>query len=63
MISSGSKRDKRKKLGISFSHSWQIWKETNRRVFDNKEQSIPRLATLLQEEIALYSRIMMSVSA
>jgi hypothetical protein len=51
-----SKIVKRMKLGILFTFWWHIWKETNRRFFDNKEQSIPRLAAVLQEKVALYTR-------
>jgi hypothetical protein len=43
-------------MGILFFFWWSLWKEMNRRIFDNLEASIPHLTTLLKEEISWYAR-------
>lgn len=53
LLASGSDVDKRRKVGILFSFWWEIWKERNRRVFDNKEQSPIEVATLTLEAIKM----------
>jgi hypothetical protein len=46
---------KKRRLGYLFRFWWHIWKERNWRIFDNEEQSIPQLASRLQDDIALFS--------
>jgi hypothetical protein len=46
-------RDKRKNLGIMLNLWWHIWKEMNRSIFENKEQSVPRLVAMLQNDLDL----------
>jgi hypothetical protein len=58
LVQNNSKKDRRKALGILFTFWWQLWKEKNRRVFDNYECSIPRLSALLKEDILLYCRVL-----
>jgi hypothetical protein len=55
----GGRADKRE-LGFLFYFWWHLWKERNRRIFDKKENSIPSLSGILQEDIAIYSRAMFS---
>jgi hypothetical protein len=54
----GSKGLKRKKVGYLFFFWWHVWKERNTRIFKNKEQSVPRVANLLLQEIQLVSEAM-----
>jgi hypothetical protein len=42
-----------KKSGILFSFWWQIWKERNRRMFDQKEASVLQVSSLIHEAIQL----------
>jgi hypothetical protein len=44
---SGNKLFKRKKLVNLFFFWWHVWKERNRRIFDNKERLVPSVANLL----------------
>jgi hypothetical protein len=53
LISTGSKKEKRRKLGILFTFSWNIWKERNRRIFQGKELSVLQLVSLIQEDLAI----------
>jgi hypothetical protein len=53
LLSVGPIKERRKKLGFLFTFWWQIWKERNNRIFENKEKSIPQLTVQLQEQIRL----------
>jgi hypothetical protein len=33
---------------------WQVWKERNRRIFEEKELSIPQLSAILNDQIHLF---------
>jgi hypothetical protein len=46
--------DRRAKLGIIFTIWWYLWKERNRRIFDNKECSIPQLSALFNDDRTLF---------
>jgi hypothetical protein len=46
-----SNKEKRNKLGFLFAFWWEVLKERNRRFFENKELSIPRLSTILLEQV------------
>jgi hypothetical protein len=43
VISTSEKSERRNKLGLLVAFGWHIWKERNRRIFDNKELYVPRL--------------------
>lgn len=58
----GNKDIKRQNLGVLFAFWWQIWKEMNRRIFNNKVQSVPQLANLIKDEIGLFSLAMTTSS-
>jgi hypothetical protein len=51
MFSSSTSKEKRRKLGILFTFWWLIWKERNKRVFEQKEASVLQLCNLIQESI------------
>jgi hypothetical protein len=51
LLKSGSKKEKRKKVGILFTFWWLIWKERNRRIFEFKETSAHGLAVLILEAV------------
>jgi hypothetical protein len=53
LTSSGSTKQKRRKLGILFTFWWRIWKERNRRVFEQLETSTFQLAELIYEDNSL----------
>jgi hypothetical protein len=53
LISEGSKKDKKRKLGMLCTFWWLIWKDQNKRVFENKHSSVLQVARLVQEEIKL----------
>jgi hypothetical protein len=58
--STGTKRDKRRKLGILYDFWWAIWKERNRRNFDNIDRSPSQLTSLLKDDIVLHLSVMVS---
>jgi hypothetical protein len=43
-VRAGSRKQQRVNAGIVFLFQWQIWKERNRRVFENKEASYLQVA-------------------
>jgi hypothetical protein len=47
----GTKKEKKRKLGILFTFWWMIWKERNSRIFEDKQRSVSQLIRLIQEEI------------
>jgi hypothetical protein len=53
LVSGGTKKEKKKRLGILFTFWWMIWKERNRRIFDDKHISAFQLASLAIDEINL----------
>jgi hypothetical protein len=53
----GSLSDKKRKLGFLFTFWCQVWKERNRRIFQDKEASIPQVASLLKEQLFLYNTV------
>jgi hypothetical protein len=55
LSSSGTLKERKAKMGILFMFWWAIWKERNRRIFDNKELSAIQLADLIVEEISAYT--------
>jgi hypothetical protein len=55
LLQVGSKSLKRTNLGIFFTFWWLIWKEHNRRVFENKELSSFHLSSLIVDEFNLQS--------
>jgi hypothetical protein len=57
MSNSGSKKEKLCKVGILFTFWWMIWKERNRRIFENSELSTPCLALLIIETIRLQNSL------
>jgi len=45
-------RSKRRRLnGVVIYTFWNIWKERNRRIFDNKIQTVPQVAAKIKEDI------------
>jgi hypothetical protein len=55
ITSTGSKKDKRRNLGILAIFWWTIWKERNRRIFGGKEASVPAVASLAADMIRFTS--------
>lgn len=53
ILQSGSKKEKREKLGILFAFWWNVWKEPNRRIFNNYEHWINHVARNINEDLAL----------
>lgn len=47
----GNKTQKKELMGTLLSFWWQIWKERNRRIFDQKESSFKQVAHLANEAI------------
>jgi hypothetical protein len=47
----GSKKEKKKKLGILFTFWWLIWRERNNRIFEDKHRSVPQLIKLIQDSL------------
>jgi hypothetical protein len=54
--SSGTKQIRKVNMGILITFWWHLWKERNRRIFDNIEQSAPQLACTIQDELSLLHR-------
>jgi hypothetical protein len=53
LLRSGDKRTERNRLGILFCFWWQLWKERNRRIFQNAELSVNQVAAIIQRELTL----------
>jgi hypothetical protein len=51
LLATGSKKEKKIKLGILFMFWWQIWKERNNRVFHEGEHSVTRVVGLIKEQV------------
>lgn len=51
----GDRVTRRKLAGILFSFWWQIWKERNRRIFDQREQSFRQVAQLTKDYLQLHA--------
>ena len=43
--------DRRRLNGVVIYPFWNIWKERNRRIFDNKIQTVPQVAAKIKEDI------------
>jgi hypothetical protein len=56
MSTGGNKKMRGRRLGIVFTFWWNVWKERNRRIFDNEERYVPQLSRFLEEELIIYSR-------
>jgi hypothetical protein len=63
LLKLGSKKEKKRKLGILFICWWMLWKERNRRIFEDKELAAGRLAGLMQEEITLQLSVLGSAQS
>ena len=45
-------RSERRRLnGVLIYTFWNIWKEINRRIFDNKIQTVPQVASEIKDDI------------
>ena len=45
-------RSERRRLnGVVIYTFWNIWKERNRRIFDNKIETVPQVAARIKEDI------------
>jgi len=45
-------RSERRRLnGVVIYTFWNIWKEINRRIFDNKIETVPQVAARIKEDI------------
>jgi hypothetical protein len=52
LLFTGSKKMKRMKIGILFNFWWQLWKERNRCIFEDKHQSPLQVLSLLKDQIS-----------
>lgn len=52
----GNKAQKRRKIGSLFYFWWNLWKERNRRIFNNQEKSVPQLASLILQDVQQFAR-------
>jgi hypothetical protein len=59
---SGSKRERRRKVGILFTFWRQLWKERNQRIFVDEELSVSRVASLIQDRVQALSSALGSPS-
>jgi hypothetical protein len=50
----GSRKDRKKNLGILITFWWSIWKERNKRIFEDKEMFAQDLACLIQETVVVH---------
>jgi hypothetical protein len=57
LVSGGSKKKRRKENWICSAFFWLIWKERNKRIFENKHSSAMQVARLAQEEINIQMSI------
>jgi hypothetical protein len=48
----GSKQQQQHDAGIILSFRWQLWKERNRRIFQQKEASFLQVSELIKSDIA-----------
>jgi hypothetical protein len=53
---SGSRREKKLKLGILITFWWMVWKERNRNFFEVEELSAQALAGLIQDTINFHNQ-------
>jgi hypothetical protein len=53
LIRTSTQKEKQQMLGVTFMVSWMIWKEWNRRIFENKHLSAQRVASLIIDEYLL----------
>jgi hypothetical protein len=54
ILNTGSRKEKRKNLGILFTFWWLLWKERNQITFDHKETSASCLASMICDTIRLH---------
>jgi hypothetical protein len=50
MISEGSKKEKKKRLGMLCTFWWRLWRERNKRVIENKQSSVLQVVRIVQED-------------
>jgi hypothetical protein len=53
LLNSGTKKEKRKKPRILFTVWWQIWKQCNRRIIQDKHLSFQAVATIIIDDLYL----------
>jgi hypothetical protein len=52
-LKSKPRKERQRVLVVLFTFWWMIWKERNRRIFENKERSAQQLAHLINDEVNL----------
>jgi hypothetical protein len=60
LLQSGSKKEKRRKMGVMFTVWWMILKERNNKVFEENKMAISRLVGLIKEEIKFQAYVFRS---
>ena len=50
------KNQRRDFNGLVIYIMWNLWKERNRRIFENKLQSVQQVAERVKEDLVLYKR-------
>jgi hypothetical protein len=61
-LRTGSKNEKRKKVGILFTYWWNIWKERNNKIFRNEARSPARLMEVIRAEIITQDSVFLPVA-
>jgi hypothetical protein len=56
LLSSGSKSEKRRNLGILFMTWWEIWNERNRRIFDLKLTSATQVSAFAIDRVRMWDQ-------
>jgi hypothetical protein len=57
LLKYGSRKEKRKKIGMLFTFWWFIWKARNNKIFRDEDISPHQLSRLIIEEISLQQSV------
>ena len=51
MAAKAPRAERRRLNGVAIYPFWNIWKERNRRIFDNRSETVPQVAARIKEDI------------